>query len=336
MAPIENDNNTSLARRPQVIEQDEVIGIISGSNPGAFVSSVFAINPGQVSTFPWAAALAQLYERYRIEMLEFYYKPIVSGFAPSGQIGKVILSADYDAASALLTSYRQAESMDPHADGMPYEEICLRLDPRRCTGIDGKFVRQGILPAGNDIKTYDAGQLFVSVQGTTDLNPIGELRVRYRVSMMNPRLLNTGPANAQFVSAVVNASASTALVTGTPKAVALDTVLSNPGNGIGVVVGSNVATLHAGQYIISWVVQYGASGNVITSTASWVSRNGSQIAPTSALSNGGYGGPATATVRDQGSIAYTFNEGDTVGLSADAVFASGTCNALGALTITVA
>jgi len=165
--------------------QDEFVALIDGSS--SFTSRAFPIQPGMGATFPFGSKVASLYERYQVRDLAFYFKPTVSGFAVGGQAGKVLLSVDYDALSAAPSSIQEVESMDPHIDGMPYQSIELRLDPQRCTPKGGKFTRQTMVPGG-DLKTYDAGTLFVSVAGNLTAANIGELRVRYTLSLMNPRL----------------------------------------------------------------------------------------------------------------------------------------------------
>jgi hypothetical protein len=333
MVPTEMGNANSGSLHSQRVEQDEVIGIISGSGPGAFQSTPFQINPGQLATFPWLGQLALLFERYEIRELEYYYKPIVSGYAPSGQIGKVILSTDYDAASAALQNYRQAETMDPHADGMPYENIVLRLDPRRLTPPGGKFVRTGILPAGNDIKTFDAGTFYASVQGTTDTNQIGELRVRYVIALMNPRLPNTNPPSAQFTASGVYASAAVAAPAGTPTLALLNTLTSNPSNGLGVALpGGGLVALHAGLYSIAyqgvWTVSTGQASSLFTELLV----NGAAVGGRSVLTSAGTN--SLSSSYQSGTTVYQAQEGDTLSLSGLCALGGGTATFAGYLWIT--
>jgi len=147
------------------------------------------VNPGQSTTFPWGSKVAQLYEEYEFEQLEFYYKREVSEFATNGQAGKVILSFDYDAADPTPTTKQQVEDSDPHVDGMPCTPLLrLPIDRVMMRKGDAKFVRPGAQPANTDIKTYDVGNLIVSTQGCTNTTTIGELHVRYRVRFSKPVL----------------------------------------------------------------------------------------------------------------------------------------------------
>jgi len=182
--------STSMAtnRRTQVIEEDEFIAPIYGSV--SFNTTKFAINPGQAGSFPWGNKIAQLYERYDFEMLEFYTTSTVSGFATNGQQGTVVLSIDYDASDLAPVSMQQVEDTDPHTvPALPSTSvIALRADCNEIRSSDAKYVRPGALPANTDIKTYDAGNLYVSTEGCSNTTKIGELHVRYRCRFTKPVL----------------------------------------------------------------------------------------------------------------------------------------------------
>jgi len=178
----------STNKRSQVIEEDEYIADVNGSVN--FATTGFSINPGQSTVFPWGSRIAQLYERYTFEFLEFYFTSSVSGFATNGQSGVIVLSADYDAADAAPTTKQQVEDTSPHTDPcLPSTSVvALRLDPREMRTSDAKYVRFGAQPANTDIKTYDVGNLFVTTQGCANTTAIGELHVRYRVRLDKPVL----------------------------------------------------------------------------------------------------------------------------------------------------
>jgi hypothetical protein len=175
-------------RKSQIISEDEYIGEIYGSVE--YATTAYSVNPGQAGTFPWGNKIASLYEEYDFTKLEFYYKREVSEFATNGQAGKVILSFDYNASSPPPATKQQVEDMVPHQDGMPCTPvILLSVDCSRIRKNSSKFVRTGAQPANTDIKTYDAGNLFVSTQGNTNTNLIGELRVRYTCKLQEPVLI---------------------------------------------------------------------------------------------------------------------------------------------------
>jgi len=180
-------SGNATTRRAQFIEEDEYIQDVNGST--SFATTAFACNPGQAGVFPWGSKVSSLYSEYEFEYLEFYYKREVSEFATNGQAGKVMLSFDYDATDPAPLTKQQVEDSVPHQDGMPCVPLirlpidCARLRANLC-----KFVRPGAQLANTDLKTYDAGNLFVSTYGNTNTSNIGELRVRYRLKLSEPIL----------------------------------------------------------------------------------------------------------------------------------------------------
>lgn len=225
----------------QIIEQDEFIGLVNGSE--TIESTSYSIQPGLAAVFPWGSKVANLYERYSILDVCFYYKPTVSPFAVGGQQGKMVLSIDYDAAEGPPTTIQEAETMDPHADGLPYENISLCVDPSRATPAGGKFIRPGPV-AGTDIKTYDAGNLYVTAAGTATSAQVGELRVRYRISFSNPRLSAPTVAPCRCLTSYDLNDA--AVVSG---ATLVNWVVAN--NPLGIALAAGIFTLPPGHYVMS-------------------------------------------------------------------------------------
>jgi len=223
---------------------DELIANINGSV--AFATTGFHVNPGLAGTFPWCAPIAGQFEKYTVDMLEFYYAPLVSAFAPEGQAGKVMLSFDYNAADPAPTSKIQVEDTFPHADGLPCQNICLRISPSECNTQDSKYIRRGPVGAG-DIKTFDAGVIYISTEGNTNATAAGELRVRYSFRLRVPVLETTPVAPPNFHTAVYQLVAPTNL-SGSPTPVPL-VQLYNP---LGITNSTpSQLVLPAGNYVIS-------------------------------------------------------------------------------------
>jgi hypothetical protein len=196
---------------------DENIGTVIGTS--AFTVGTYSINPGQSSTFPRLSKIAALYERYRFKKLEFYFLHDVSQYASQGQSGLVVMSTLFDAASSPPTTKVQMEATNPRVICMPNQNSKLivpvsHLHPR---GLP-LFVRPGQLPGGTDIKTYDAGNLYIAAQGMVGTGEVGELHVRGVVEFENFLLdasLVSAPINNQVViyqstvGEVLNASGAT-------------------------------------------------------------------------------------------------------------------------------
>jgi len=225
--------------------EDEEIADIAGTASTSITS--FAINPGQVGTFPFLATIAQRFEKYVFTQLEFYYKREVSEFATAGQTGKVVLSADYDASDAPPTSKQQMMDTDPHVDGMPCENMVLVVDCREAFDNGPKYVRPGGLPGAADIKTYDIGNLNVGVFGSAgDIN-VGELHVRYAGYFEKAVLESTTAVPANNSVSLFSDSVATTCTTTVAKTLPLATTVTN---GLGIVNTSGSMVPLAGNYLV--------------------------------------------------------------------------------------
>lgn len=169
----------------QWVTQREVVKDIYGSL--TFTTNELNIQPGKDSVFPWAAGIALKYQKYDIHELVMEFRPTVSGFAPDGQTGRVTLSCDYDASNPAPTAMNQAMDMQPSVSGMPSQVLTLALDPEQLNST-GKYIRGNQIPGGTDPKTYDGGNMYVSVDGTQGSGKIGELVLRYKIALFNPLL----------------------------------------------------------------------------------------------------------------------------------------------------
>jgi hypothetical protein len=266
-----------LNYRTTTITEDEYLVDIDGSEN--FSVTRYPVNPGQSSTFPWLSTIAPNFEKYRFKKLEFYYKPIVSGFATGGQKGKVIFSFDTDASDPSPTSKRQMENTIPHADSTPWSSFSLNLEPRIINRLtDAHYVRSGGVPSGTDIKTYDIGTLYVGTQGmVVDSGKVGELRVRYVVDLLIPILeeLST-PAPTFHVFSSYNYSTTDGAGTITdafiiPQSESGSGQLINAStmtidiNGLGLTASGTSLRLPVGVYFVtygfSWQSQIGAQTN---------------------------------------------------------------------------
>jgi hypothetical protein len=194
--PLGNSQRQGFNRNSasKTVQKDEYIADIAGTV--AFTTTQYAVNPGQVTTFPWLSLEAKQWEKYEFQKLEFYLKPEVTQYTTNANSGKVILSFDSDASDPPPLNKQEAEDVMPMADGMSYQTVDLNI-PKFIlqSHHDSFYVRPGNLPGGADIKTYDLGNLFVSTIGQGAPVPnMMELRVRYTCTLMVPILENTAAA----------------------------------------------------------------------------------------------------------------------------------------------
>jgi hypothetical protein len=315
------------------ISETEYVQELNSNNSSSafFMSAVLPVNPGQVSLFPWLSTIAANYQKYQFTQLEFMYKPEVTQFAPTGaNIGKVIMSAEYNSSLGSPNNKEDMEDTLPNANDMPYENINLRLDPQEChKNSDAKFIRSAGLPGGSDIKTYDCANLYIAAQGQTSATTVlGELHVRYTVILSDPIILGQlGVPTNNSVTQLVDYRQS--LTTATPYQPLLASVAATylpVSNGCGVVntAGSIVPPL--GNYLISVSAQFYGSGSVFSAASFSVSKNAVAQIPSNGSSTYEYQSSSAVVefLELGGTMFISCNGTDAITLPTQATFATGT------------
>lgn len=303
---------------PRIEEGFELVATVLGSV--AFATTQFNINPGNATTFPVLSAIARLYERYEFEQLSFHYGHDVSGFAAQGQTGLVYQSALYDAASAAPTTVNQIEATDPFVVCMPNENSCLRLDKKSMhPSNEPKFVLAGNPPGATDIKTYNAGSLFISSSGLANASECGKLRVKYKVRLFD-RILDatavSAPANFSVSSFQTAGTATEPIVTATGLTLAMAVPVVN---GLGAVNVAGSILLPAGNYLIDSVAFLFATA--VTNFTVGVRKNGVLVG-VSSLQTYTAGDAVTSAVMAINPAFFTSNGADllTLVVSANTTF----------------
>lgn len=219
----------------------ELVASVTGSVAYA-IASTFALNPGQAATFPWLASQAQGWERYRFNKLRFCYYTRTGSNIP----GSVQIIPDYDAADAAPVSEQIASSYEDVEEDVPWKDIECTLRPSALHALGPtKFIRTGLLAANQDIKTYDAGNLFLATTDGTAV-PWGKLWVEYDVELITPQL-NPSGASQQAAQGLSSSAPTTASML----AAAVAVVNSTPF----VTVAGDVLTFQqAGQFLVAYFV----------------------------------------------------------------------------------
>jgi hypothetical protein len=282
-------------------------GVVNGGNP-------FPLNPGQTTTFPWLAGIAQKWERYMINYLEIDYQREVSEFATAGTIGKVMMHIDLDAADSAPTTKQQVLDCDSRlmVSGMPCENFRKRIAGSifHPSG-NPLYLRPGGLPGASDIKTYDAGNLWITTSGTSDNSTkLGELHIRYSITLSVPILEANAlapPINNSVVFATSASLTLTSTVVGTFLWPAVQVI-----NGLGATLGSanGQIILPAGNYLIDSLTLF-AAGGLVTNWTSVIQKDAVTVslAPAVTLPSGLYPSQVltdTLYVTSNGSNVFTF------------------------------
>lgn len=227
----------------------ELIGSVSGGASTAFsVNSTFALNPGLSSTFPWLSIIAEAWEQYRFNSLKVCYYTRCS----TQTAGSVLLVTDYDAADPAPATEFIASSYEDTAEDAPWKDICSDLRPSAMFPMGPKkFLRTSALAANEDIKTYDAGNLFVCTVDSAAAAGWGKIWLEYDVSFFVPQQASSGAA--QLFLHISGVTPTTGSMMGT------QTVVSSSSPVPATVTGDIITFSAPGTFFVSYDVLDGTS-----------------------------------------------------------------------------
>jgi len=205
----------SSKQRSIIVRHSEFIQSLTGpsSNPGNFtIIGTFPLNPGVVGTFPWLSSIALSFEYYQFRKVNFRYVSQIS----SSSNGIISIIPDYDAGDPAPVNENVAMSFTDTVQGNIWNGLVCSLKSNSMNTFTKRRVVRGVNSIGNqsDIKTYDAGNVFVASSGIGGNNfTMGKLWVDYEVELFIP-----GSASNLSVPAFTtpNLNASLANPFGTP------------------------------------------------------------------------------------------------------------------------
>jgi hypothetical protein len=157
------------------------------SSAAAFLISVFNINGGLVSSFPWLSQVASRFESYTFERLNYIYEPMV----PTSTPGSLMMAIDFDATDSAPANKVTLMSYAGATRSSVFDTARLStsaIDRKKM--VHERYVRSGALVGNNDLKTYDVGNLYVATVGTPNAvtTILGELYVEYTVRLRTPQI----------------------------------------------------------------------------------------------------------------------------------------------------
>jgi hypothetical protein len=179
----------------------------------AFTATVYALNPGNATIFPWLSAIANRYESYSFDRLSFSYKPA----CPTTTSGTVTMVIDFDALDLPPTTKVQMRSYAGAASSQVYSPFVYRAQLGQLKKAKQYYTSSGVVPPQSDLKTYNVGQIILATDcgPTPSLACSGEISVSYSVRLITPQLNASGAgtslANTLAVNPYVNNLISAAI-----------------------------------------------------------------------------------------------------------------------------
>lgn len=169
-----------------------------------FTNTVFPINPGLASSFPWLSGAAQNFEQYQIDDMcfEFRTTSVDALNSTNTALGVVIMTTDYNVLNDPFINVQQMENNVNTVVTKPSltASHCIECRPFQ-TPVECLNVRLG-QPTSGDLRLYDLGNFQVGVSGMQDQDfVIGQLFCTYTVTLYKPKLssgLNLSGQTAQF------------------------------------------------------------------------------------------------------------------------------------------
>lgn len=237
----------------------ELLSSITGSI-NFTIQRAIALNPGLAASFPWLSTQAQAWERYRFNKLKFRYFTRTGSNIP----GSLMMSPDYDAADPAPLGEAIASSYQDCEEDAPWKDITCTLPQRTLMGdMKEKTIRTGALAANQDVKTYDAGNLFViTTDGADNTTGWGKLWVEYDVTLFHPQVPAGGFQSSGTLEGGTNCSSADPFGLDSAQTATGPIQLSSPGTSQTL----NMSGLQVGQEILLTVVITGTVVTAITVT----------------------------------------------------------------------
>lgn len=164
-----------------IIKHKEFIQDVFGTDPAAFLTEDYSLNPGMNATFPWLATIASNFEKYRFKRLAFSYETACASITE----GTNLMAIDRDALDQAPISKEDMMSYAGATRNALWQNQKLEMSSKELAG--DRFVRSGQLPANADLKTYDVGTFFLSLYNSPSGQYLADLYVEYEVVLMTPQ-----------------------------------------------------------------------------------------------------------------------------------------------------
>jgi len=182
----------NVGREAFVLRHREFLGdLLSGSSvPTLFNLQTFALNPGNLALFPFAAPIAQRFQEYEITGMFIELKTLAADFSTQFALGSVFMATDYNVLNPAPTSKQQLENMEYSNSCKPSCSLIhwIECDPANTTlGSTHRYIATNGDYQGGDRRLYDLGNIYIGSQGLpNDSAHIAEIWVSYEIALYKP------------------------------------------------------------------------------------------------------------------------------------------------------
>lgn len=184
--PIEVVPSFGMTETIRVRHREFVTNITVPTTPAAFTNRLFRINPGNGSTFPWLASLANSYQQYKIKGMVAEYVTNCADFASQFAMGTVTLCTNYNVQDAPFTNAVQCETSSFSVTSKPSMNILHALE---CNPNSMSYKQYYTAPNGSEVNPInDFALLQVVTEGLTASAGaiMGRLYISYDIELTKP------------------------------------------------------------------------------------------------------------------------------------------------------
>jgi hypothetical protein len=179
----------TIANRGQAFIMRHKEYVIDITSSQGFTLTSYMIDPADVATFPWLAAVAPAFEEYQILGMVVQYRPLISAADPNGNSsGAVMIATEYNSTKPNFTTKTQMENYEYAVSCAPYRDMLHAIEcaPSETT-VSHKQILIGGLPPNQDRRIYTWGNLQVATQGqATSGVALGELHISFEIAFFKP------------------------------------------------------------------------------------------------------------------------------------------------------
>lgn len=249
----------------------ELLTELNGST--GFVNQAFALNPGDVNTFPFLSKLAQYFTEYNFESLRavFVSQSADALNSTNTALGSIHMATNYNALEPAFTSEAQVlvtpgvTCTKPSTDAVHYIDVMPR------NGRETLYIRSSAVYGNADARLDDLGLLQISTAGMQAVADIGKVWIEYDVVLRKPRLAEAGSVGAASFAHIRSSAAGASASNPLSSAPVVDSQSTIP-----VVATATTLTLpYQGYYLITgyWKGSGIAAGPTISVGANITSQN---------------------------------------------------------------
>jgi len=141
-------------------------------------SSLYTVNPGNGTLFPWLATLGSSYDYYRFKRVRLVYVPLCG----TSTTGRVMLGYDPDSTDALQLDRAGLSSYSCSSEGAPWNILTLDCD---LSDNSKWYYQDNKATIMNSL--LDQGQVFFATWGGANDDVVGEVYVLYEVELKDPQ-----------------------------------------------------------------------------------------------------------------------------------------------------